>query len=93
MSKPTAGTVDLRRWDKLVAKAVKTNAKRDEADRLSGFATPSQLDPASLLRTAMSAIKCGINLPDDNCIAEAFLFIQEAERRIRIGPDKEPFNP
>lgn len=61
----------------IIAKAVKTNAGRDAIDRKSGFAPPS-VGPLDLrLRTAMSAIYCGISTNDMDCIAEGYAMLMD----------------
>lgn len=67
---------------KLIRKARKTNALRDLSDMATGFGTPhTSIELA--LRTAMSALVCGIETDDWNCVAEAFEMIQELESKVR----------
>lgn len=59
------------KYETLMAKARRTNAKRDQDEREVGFAAPSDCTPDLQLRTAMMAIQAGIEMDDWDCIAEA----------------------
>lgn len=59
------------KYNELMERARKTNAKRDKDERKAGFAANSVFAPDLQLRTAMSAIQAGIAVEDWNCIAEA----------------------
>jgi hypothetical protein len=58
-------------YQELMAQARKTNKERDQDERAVGFQAASDGTPDLQLRTAMSAIECGIKIEDWSCIAEA----------------------
>jgi len=58
-------------YEKLMAKARKTNAKRDASERASGFTPETEQHPFVRIRTAMMAIKTAITTDDWNEVAEA----------------------
>jgi hypothetical protein len=71
------------RWRRLVIKARETNAKRDQSDRTSGFAAPSDTLPIDELRTGLQAVSAGLAMADWDCVAEGFVMIQHAETRFQ----------
>ena len=79
-------------YDALMARARKTNRKRDEIDHKAGFGAPGDNDLASMLRDAITAISCGLNNPHWKdgrawtCVAEGLDMLQQAEVRARIIP-------
>lgn len=58
-------------YEELITKARATNKKRDQDEREVGFKAVSDCTPDLQLRTAMSAIQCGIAIGDWDSIAEA----------------------
>lgn len=60
----------------LMEKARHANKERDDID--GGFARPDA-NPIILLRTAMSAIECGITLEDWNCVAEGQAMLEQLQ--------------
>lgn len=82
-------------YDKLMAKARQTNAKRDETDRQDGYAAPSDAGVLALLRTVRSAIECGITAGDWNPIAEGQAMLENAIGQLELDPKltQEAFAP
>lgn len=82
---------------KLLDKARRTNAHRDEIDHQSGFAPPGEPgcdrdggnrstpreDLISLLATAHSAIECGMRTEDWNAVAEGAVMLEDAVNKLR----------
>lgn len=66
----------------LMQKARKTNAQRDEADRNLGFATPFDLGVSECVKTAMEAIRAGIENEDWDFVAEAQVILEDAAKII-----------
>ena len=64
-------------YDKIMAKAKKTNAKRDKDERDSGFAAPMDNGPFQYLRTAAAAIESGIKTDDWDSVAEGLVMIED----------------
>lgn len=60
----------------IVAKAAKTNARRDNLDTSAGFSPPKDCAPDVFLRTAMCAIHCGLSQNDFDCVAEGYAMLQ-----------------
>lgn len=77
-------------FDQLVAKARKTNERRDAMDLSRGLGTPHSGDVRMGVRTAMSAIQCGITeflagCPDDrwlDAIAEGYVMLEIESKRL-----------
>lgn len=67
-----------QRAKRLVARARRTNAQRDQTDLLSGFGIPSDGDLFDLVRTAMMAIEAGLECQDWACVAEGYVFLEQA---------------
>ena len=77
-------------YEKLMRKARRINAKRDKEEREVGFAAPGDGDDNSLfLRTAMSAIECGIKTDDWDCVAEGQAMLETLELRLRQQVDSD----
>lgn len=80
---------DKKALIRLVDDARRRNVTRDIEDNASGYASPSDLDPAEHLRTAISAIVSGmstcrgIDQGSADCIAEGIAMIQEVELQLR----------
>jgi hypothetical protein len=81
MSNPDA------RFRRLIAKAEITNQRRDAIDHGAGFSAPN--DPIKddritsremLVRTALMALECAIKTNDWDCVAEAFVMLNEGIR-------------
>jgi len=70
-------------YQKLMEKARQTNKERDQIDQNSGLGTPD-ISPAILLRTAMSAIECGIVQEDWNCVAEGQAMLEKLAEPRRL---------
>ena len=74
---------DNERCRKLLAGAREANAKRDKIERDVGFAAPPDTPLDLHLRTAISAIVCGIITEDWVPVAEGLAMLQDAEVRAR----------
>ena len=75
-------------YQALILRARIVNAERDEEERAVGFAAPcsdlrSLEGISSAMRTAISAIVCGIDLDDWNAAAEGLAILQDVEVSIR----------
>jgi hypothetical protein len=64
-------------FDRLIAKARKTNIRRDMIERDHGFASPAESPPTAFLRTVVGALEAGLRLGDNDCIAEALVMCQD----------------
>lgn len=74
---------------RLVASARATNNRRDEAERKSGWATPGQGALDLRLRTAMSAIACGLQTDDFEAVAEGYCMLEDLH--IAIHAEHQPY--
>ena len=86
------------RYLELIAKARKTNAKRDEIERRAGFATPTgdlrSSEGISLgLRAAITALVCGIDFREWDAVAEGLAILQDVEVAIRAPAQRKPISP
>lgn len=70
------------RSKQIIAQARVTNAVRDRMDRQNGFATPADGGAVDLIRTAMMAIEAGLNTKDPSCSAEAYVFLEDALKKL-----------
>lgn len=70
-------------YSKLMKAARITNRRMDSVDRKAGFAAPGDCDLTLQLRTAMSAIECGIKTGDWSAVAEGLDILQRAEEKLR----------
>jgi hypothetical protein len=70
--------------EKLLAKARKTNARRDASDRKRGFAAPEDCPPFVFFKTAMSAIETGISASDWDCVAEGYVMLEAFLNRFYV---------
>ncbi len=64
-------------YRKLMAKAVATNAKRDDDERKAGILPASECPPDAIIRTAQEALECGLLTQDWNAVAEAAAMLAE----------------
>lgn len=64
-------------YEKLMAAARKTNARRDEIDKRNGFVTPYECGADGLLKTIREAIECGIRAGDWNIVAEGQAMLEK----------------
>lgn len=80
MTKPYETYKPHSRTARLMAKARAVNAQRDAID-ISGPVARCPLDLQ--LRTALSAIFCGLETRDWDCVAEGTVMIQDAEAQVR----------
>lgn len=71
-------------FDRLMARARKTNASRDASDRKAGFAAPPDLSAFEQMRTAKLAIECGLKIGDPNAIAEGLAMLEAIEQRFVV---------
>jgi hypothetical protein len=74
------------RFRKLLTRARKTNRERDAIDHQMGFGAPGDCPAPIRMRTAMEALRCGMEMQDWNCVAEAFDMIECYELTIREAP-------
>lgn len=75
----------------LVEKARRTNIGRDKIERRHGFASPSAVPLDIGLRTVLSALACGLEAQDWDCVAEAYAMLQDIE--LKVGSQVEDFVP
>ena len=61
----------------LINRAAETNRTRDEDERRVGFGAPPDGPMDLYLRTAESAIECGILCEDWNAVAEGFVMVRD----------------
>lgn len=92
--KEVVGPVDLLKSsgvsqfrDEIVAKAIERCRSYDEADKKCGYAIPRETPLLLHLRTAMSAIDCGISTKNWSVVAEGLVLLAELHERIeaKIG--------
>jgi hypothetical protein len=69
-----------RSFEQMIATARRTNGERDASDEANGFASPPQLPTNALIRTALSAIECGIRVNDWHAVAEAYVMLEPLGR-------------
>lgn len=67
----------MRSFDDRVARARRTNAERDAIDRAVGTATPAEAGHWESIATAASAVAAGLQTDDWDCVAEAFVLLEE----------------
>jgi hypothetical protein len=72
---PTANPDTLR----LIQRAAEHNDALDATGAAHGFATPQSLGPTELLRTAIAAIVCGMEIRDWDCVAQGLVMVLQAE--------------
>lgn len=83
-------TTKLRQddFDKLIAKARHTNARRDAQEHRAGFAAPGDanfpgiVSSWDLARTAAMALQAGMKTKDWDCIAEGYLMIERISTQL-----------
>lgn len=71
-------------YDKLMAKARKTNSRRDQLDREAGFSAPHECDPSIHVATVMGALEAAIRSRDWNCVAEAQAMLEQLLARLAM---------
>lgn len=71
-----------RERDALLAKARETNVERDEFDREAGWGVPSEGPLGGHVSTVRSALICGIDTEDWDCVAEAAAMCEEIMDRL-----------
>lgn len=85
-----AAQMDDATFAKHLARARKTNARRDQYERKSGFAAASDCEPWLIIATARMAIQAGIKVPDLPCLFEAYAMLEDVERLLTpVGTRKE----
>jgi hypothetical protein len=70
-------------YEKLMQEAKITNTERDQIDHSCDFASPNDCSNLMLLRTAMTAIECGIRSDDWGFVAEGQVMLQQLENRVK----------
>ena len=73
----------------IVAKAAKTNSRRDAIDAEAGFPAPSECPVDVYLRTAMTAIHCGLSTSNFDAVAEGYAMLQDIHTIIATGARKK----
>lgn len=66
--------------EKLLEKAKKTNAERDAIDRKAGAATPLDMGVREVMRVAIAALRAGMRTTSWDCVAEALVMLDQAEK-------------
>lgn len=73
-----------RDFEKVMARARRTNAERDAMDRHSGSQCPTDSPAWQLLITAMQAFEASLRMQGDmDCCAEGLVILEVLERRLR----------
>jgi hypothetical protein len=67
----------------LINKAAEHNKELDRCDIAAGNLTPAEAGLDVLLRTAISAIVCGIDRKNWNEVAEGLVMLIQAEQHVR----------
>lgn len=77
------------RCKQLVDAAAVTNVRRSADERKAGWAAPEAGPPDLTLRTAMSAIHCGLDTEDDAAVAEGLDIL----RTLHVQMTGSPYSP
>jgi hypothetical protein len=67
----------------IIAKAIQTNAERDQIEREVGFGNSEVWSPDMTARTIMCALHCALLTDDWGCVAEAQAMLSELELQLR----------
>jgi hypothetical protein len=70
-------------FKKLLEQAREKNRQMDAMDRANGFAAPQDCPIWEQLRTAMAALEVGIQMYDNNYLAEGYAMLEQIEEAIR----------
>jgi len=74
--------MDDATFAKQLARARKTNARRDQYERKSGFAAVTDCAPWQIVATARMALMAGIQVHDESCLFEAYAMLEDVERQL-----------
>ena len=75
----------MSKAEALIKMAAKRNRSRDATERSNGFAAPGDSGLLDLLRTADSALSCGLEINDMDAVAEGTAMLREAIARLNRG--------
>lgn len=70
-------------YHNILVKAINKNREYERIERKHGYLPPKDYPLIEHLRTAMSAIGCGISIQNWNCVAEGLVLLAEIHERLK----------
>jgi hypothetical protein len=67
----------------IMAKAIRSNAERDQYERAAGFGNSEVWSPDLTARTIITALHCALETDDWDCVAEAQAMLSDLELQLR----------